>query len=416
MKRLFAIILSFILLMSFVGCKGQEIITISRLWSFHATVWEVGEGHVLVRPDKDRPHELAELVHIRTANLEKLNVAVGSRVIIYYDDSGINLQAPDQLHASRWEWETAVEAESTHERTWKWNALYIRADNFEENARYPSVQVIGSLSALTDYCSHESLKTACQSYSEDFFNDRFLIALQISEPSGSISHEVIGVRQTAEDKTAISIVRNIPEVGTSDMAQWHIIVELGRDVPVNTGADVQVYMDGILEWDGKYVEPPKPQAQYKMPPDIEIFTHQDYAVLTHAGYTWNYQNPDGTMVSKIADQIARPLPKSSMPELYIDSQYAESIYAYVPETDLYEPINSLGFMVKISCPGHPTSITYTKWSSETEEPVYDLKSSGFYAERGGYIYEIAVSWTDEQAGYFGSANYYVYIDLKEVQS
>ena len=303
-------------------------------------------------------------------------------------------------------------------RTWQWTAQYVRADRYMENALYPQVQVADSLEKLNTYDGFDRIADACTGYDETFFKDRFLVMVLLQEYSGSITHEVLGVKQTAENKTAISIKRIVPQVCTNDMAQWHIIVELKRDVPVKSAENVQVYLDERLTWDGQYVAPPKPEAQFKAPPEIRLRSAAGDLILKPAGYSWTYENPDGSSANTTADQTARPLPVADIKEWNIDLQYAETIYLPVPGSTVYEPTDSLGYFIKLDCPGYPASISFTKWVDGERQQVLGVMEHSFYAEVESAIYEIAVSWTDEQAGYFGSANYYVYIDgsYKEVQS
>ena len=313
--------------------------------------------------------------------------------------------------------DTVQPTEQFFERSIVWSAQYVRTDRYIQDAQYPDVLVLDSVAALTAYEEYDRLKDSCAGYDEAFFEEYFLVMVLVEEPSGSNSHEVLKVEQ-ADDKTAISIKRNIAQVGTCDMARWHIIVQLKRDVPVKSGKDVQVYIDDRLAWDGQYVAPPKPEAKYKAPPDLELRTPMGDTVLKPAGYSWTYENPDGSFVSTLADQTARPLPKADMEALTLELQYAETIFLPVPGSTVYEPTNGLGYFIKLNCPGYPASISYTKWVDGAEQQVLGVMDSSFYAEAESAVYEIAVSWTDEQAGYFGSANYYVYIDggLKEVQS
>jgi hypothetical protein len=46
----------------------------------------------------------------------------------------------------------------------------------------------------------------------------------LAEPSGSIRHRV----ERIDDKGEIVICRMIPEIGTDDMAEWTIIIELSN--------------------------------------------------------------------------------------------------------------------------------------------------------------------------------------------
>lgn len=61
-------------------------------------------------------------------------------------------------------------------------------------------------------------------YREDFFADASLIAVTLTEPSGSVSHEVRAISET-ENGWQVEIMRRTPEVGTCDMAAWLILIE-----------------------------------------------------------------------------------------------------------------------------------------------------------------------------------------------
>lgn len=161
----------------------------------------------------------------------------------------------------------------------RWDAQYIRTDGGESNSQYPKVQIIASFRDLKDYYNiyHEwydlepreqvyadttiGFLDACDRYDEAFFEDHFLVFVLLEEPSGSVRHQVLGAEQTGDRKLSISVDRLIPEEGTDDMAQWHIILELDREALVETPEDVQVYLDGILAYDGCVVQPPQPQAR-----------------------------------------------------------------------------------------------------------------------------------------------------------
>ena len=43
----------------------------------------------------------------------------------------------------------------------------------------------------------------------------------------------------------VSIRRDVPEVGTADMAEWHILIEMKKDVIVASESDVIIYLDGV---------------------------------------------------------------------------------------------------------------------------------------------------------------------------
>lgn len=141
----------------------------------------------------------------------------------------------------------------------QYRAQYIRT-NGAMGSRKPQVEIIGSLQALQDYYTHNretfdlerkekvyadttiGFLDACDGYDESFFEKNYLVFIRLEEGSGSIRHEVVGVKQTGEQKLSIYINRIIPEQGTDDMAQWHIIVELSRAFLVAASDDISVYV------------------------------------------------------------------------------------------------------------------------------------------------------------------------------
>jgi hypothetical protein len=122
-------------------------------------------------------------------------------------------------------------------------AQYIRTDGYHGNKQYPVVTVIRSRTELMDYYeTNEDLYNlerrtnpaadstigfldATDKYMDDFFKINLLILVLVQESSGSNRHKVADV---VRSNTGLDILvdRLVPEVGTADMAQWHILVEL----------------------------------------------------------------------------------------------------------------------------------------------------------------------------------------------
>lgn len=322
----------------------------------------------------------------------------------------------------------------------EWCARYIRTNGgYEAGVLYPCVMLIHSLQELEAYYSkwHEDFDLehkeavypdttigfldACDSYDGAFFEENYLVFVLLEEGSGSIRHEVRSVSLTSDDQIGISIDRKVPEVGTDDMAQWHIILELSRDVLIEQSMDIIVYIDGNLSLtDGQIVVPQK-EGAFKKPPEGTLFTPEGQAALHAAGYSWFCTLGNGLEEATIADQVSRPLPEGSLNPIVISSQYGETVYAPVPGKDIYEPTNSLGYLVKLDWEVCPSSVSYTCWpdtvwkkSGTPEETVASYQDFAFYAKPGGYIYEIVATWSDAGLGYHGTANYYVYIDTEDV--
>lgn len=249
----------------------------------------------------------------------------------------------------------------------QWAAQYIRTNGgYEAPVLYPSIRIIHSAQELNDYYNtwHEvfdlerkekvysdttiGFLDACDQYDEAFFEKNYLIFVLLEEGSGSIRHEVRGVQQTADKKISISIDRKVPEVGTDDMAEWHIILELSRDVLIENSIDTYLYVDGLPSYMDDKIVIPQIEAEYKKPPEGKVITPDGEAALRLSGYSWMYSLGNGLENATIADQNGRPIPKEVLSQVSISSQYGETVYAPVPGKDTYEPTNSLGYLVKLT--------------------------------------------------------------------
>lgn len=316
----------------------------------------------------------------------------------------------------------------------QWCAQYIRTDGSSGAVQFPGIRIIRSLQELKDYYNiwrevfylerkdnmhadtANGFSDACDQYDEEFFEKNYLIFVLMEEGSGSISHEVRNVQQTTDKKISISIDRKVPEAGTCDMAQWHIILELSRDVLLENTSDTVLYIDGQISYmDGAAVIP-QTEGALKKPPKGSVFTPEGEADLHTGGYSWFCQMGNGIEQATIADQAARPLSKESLRPVTVGSQYAETVYAPVPGSGTYGPTNSQGYLLKLNWEVCPASVTYTCWPDDVwqkggmpEENVVSYQDFAFYAKPGGYIYEIVATWDDTGAGYHGTANYYIYI-------
>ena len=122
-------------------------------------------------------------------------------------------------------------------------AQYVRTDGYHENVGYPVVTVVSSRAALDAYFeenrglyelsrgehagSESGFAGAIKKYDDDWFASHQLVIVLLEESSGSIRHEVESV--TAGDSPSIVIRRLVPEIGTCDMAEWHILIELAAN-------------------------------------------------------------------------------------------------------------------------------------------------------------------------------------------
>lgn len=141
---------------------------------------------------------------------------------------------------------------------YEFEARYIRTDGFHENIFYPQVKLIRSAEQLQEYCEEnrslyqfeqkadgaESFLEACRRYDAAYFEKQCLILVLLKEGSGSVRHKVDRVG-TGDGSTVISIQTITPEVGTCDMALWHILIEPepALAVPEVGDGDVTLLLD-----------------------------------------------------------------------------------------------------------------------------------------------------------------------------
>jgi len=125
-------------------------------------------------------------------------------------------------------------------------ALCYRTDSARHSdAGYPMAVTIDTAGELADYyeknkdayqfqlrhCGEQSMAEGVfgegSGFGDEFFKDRSLLFVVLEEGSGSTRHRVESVLPENGGLT-VSIERIVPEVGTADMAQWHIVLDLDK--------------------------------------------------------------------------------------------------------------------------------------------------------------------------------------------
>lgn len=143
----------------------------------------------------------------------------------------------------------------------EFEAQYIRTDGYREDGKYPIVKIIRSVEELNTYYNENKGKynlerrtdpstdstigflDACDEYNADYFENRILIMVLLEEGSGSIRHNVDSVKYGSDGKLYIDIEKSSTEVGTCDMALWHILIEPESNITIAAESDVVVYLD-----------------------------------------------------------------------------------------------------------------------------------------------------------------------------
>lgn len=143
------------------------------------------------------------------------------------------------------------EKESGQKKGLAFSAQYIRTDGYVDGARFPRTVVIRSVEELRDYYTKNcdtfdlgrrdkvysdttiGFLDACDKYTEEYFKDKMLIMVLVEHGSGSIRDEVTKVELAENGSLQVSIQQIVPEVGTCDMAEWHILIELDAGIDVD---------------------------------------------------------------------------------------------------------------------------------------------------------------------------------------
>ena len=132
---------------------------------------------------------------------------------------------------------------------YSFNAQYIRTNGYSDGAVYPKKKLITSRAELDSYIEANKdiydfkgwdtitgFMNATAKYDDNWFSSHKLLVVVLEEGSGSISHTVAEV-----NGLGVTIQREIPEVGTCDMAEWHILIEVDKDVYVHSDFMVSTY-------------------------------------------------------------------------------------------------------------------------------------------------------------------------------
>jgi len=70
----------------------------------------------------------------------------------------------------------------------------------------------------------EQFQNALYEYNDVFFKEKSVVMVLLQEPSGSIRHKVASA-EVQDGVLQVTIRRLVPEMGTDDMAAWHVILE-----------------------------------------------------------------------------------------------------------------------------------------------------------------------------------------------
>ncbi len=150
--------------------------------------------------------------------------------------------SPDPAHADY----TASFFRADSQKDGGWDFISAQAVNANmlaiSSVRHMPVIVIDGAQALSEFLSegktyfqfdtaygeNESFSKNAEKYDETFFENNKLLILYTEETSGSIRHTIRDVSITG-DTLSVAVEATSPEIGTDDIADWFILLELTND-------------------------------------------------------------------------------------------------------------------------------------------------------------------------------------------
>lgn len=93
----------------------------------------------------------------------------------------------------------------------------------------PSADLLGSTQALSRCLArfpYDDLSNLAQIYDEEYFRTHRLLAVVVCEPSSSISHSISTLTEDG-----VTILRDVPEAGDTDVALWLLLAEVEGSGP-----------------------------------------------------------------------------------------------------------------------------------------------------------------------------------------
>lgn len=180
----------------------------------------------------------------READMKKILISAILCVTLILSMTACRTDQPGETSTAPTSAEATSVAEATEPLTYK--VQYFRTGGYVPETEYPYVVIVQSAKELADYISENrdefdfesweatgtedahGMLTAIDAYDDAFFSKNALLIVVVQEPSGSNRHEFLGFGE----KNEIRIRRIVPEVGTTDMADWHILIELPSPSPI----------------------------------------------------------------------------------------------------------------------------------------------------------------------------------------
>lgn len=147
----------------------------------------------------------------------------------------------DEISASTEDKGEIIKKPSDSARELEFKASYERSPYYNSSKKYPIITICKSKECLKEHegkvkgltvsmlsCVSDNRDVNISRYDDEFFAENALIIITLDESSGSVRHNVKKVIKEGNE-ISIAIERKVPELGTADMAEWNIYIELNAE-------------------------------------------------------------------------------------------------------------------------------------------------------------------------------------------
>ncbi len=217
---------------------------------------------------------------------------------------------------------------------------YIRTGAQKYEGPFPVVAVIHSNDELTAY--YEANKEqfylerrkdpasdstigfldACDKYDAKFFENNALVFVVLEEGSGSTRHNISTVKVDANGIMYINILSLDPEVGTCDMAYWHIMTEVPKNSVPDTADEVVVYYNDVKMYDG-HSHSPANEAQTVDDPVTGYCGNTQITIYFDNGKSHTFMSSNSVTMTDILVNLKYDKNKlcKCLPEYKVDTEF-----------------------------------------------------------------------------------------------
>lgn len=168
----------------------------------------------------------------------------GNIVVEYSAEDPVFLDAITSVYGYQFAGEDYESAQAAANYDISYSSAFIRTNCMSSQIKFPQFVIIRSKQELDSYYNeHKDIfdlerrdkvyadttigwLDQADKYDKEWFDTHDLVLAVLSEGSGSNRHEVMDFVRTSERDFRLTIKRIVPEVGTDDMAEWHLFLEV----------------------------------------------------------------------------------------------------------------------------------------------------------------------------------------------